>query len=134
MSGYMVAIGHNNSAGLALLDPQPARLVPLAYAEIIYGGEGYSSPEGYLQTVLTWSALQRRSATTYDMYGTILSAHGLSLTVTSADCTVYIPLDMNASTWVYANVIAQYEQRARRNPNYWNGLEITYSQIETFTP
>lgn len=124
MTSYAVATGWDNVDNLQVLDPQPARKVPLQHAEITYGGLGDSAPNGYLSTRVSWSVADR------EQYGSILSQHGLSLAVTSARMTVRIPLDDDATEWVRANVIVEYRQDASRDMAFWRGLELTYNRIE----
>lgn len=118
---YEIVVGWDDSAGLVELDPQPATPDGMLYPEVTPFPMGYGY-NGRPYIDVTWNAADR------DQYNDILTAHGLSDTVASAECTAMIR--KNDNTFADANVIANYTQEARRQMAFWGRLTIRYWIVE----
>lgn len=99
MSYYAVAIGHDNTAYMTTLTPQPDEEHPggSQYAQVDYAPDGSVALQGAYYTFI-WSEI------TQDDYEDILEDFGLD-SAHSAEVTIYARDDM-MKTWGYYNGVA----------------------------
>ena len=117
MSTYQIAIGHNNAAGLADIDPQPRtpRLIP---GRVVYAVSGLVYEDGGYRTQFIYDALG------WDDYTALLTAFGLS-SAKSALVTVRLRKDTDNS---FANYNAIIER-----PTFDETAEARLSRLVNIT-
>lgn len=118
---YRVALNHNNVAGLADMNPQPAAPEGVRYPELLYSGNGHAIVNGFRQIKLVWSAI------TISQYNNILSQFDLSETTRSRNVTVRIR--RNDGAFTNANAVAILPDEATREYALWKNLVILLNKV-----
>ncbi len=118
---YQISAGHDNTAGLTDITPQPACPDGIVYPEWVELPNGGSEPNGWAMAQLVFNdALQ---ASEFDAQ---LTAMGLS-TAYWAEVTVTLPKD-DRSFGNYNAVISK--PRSPRYKNWYSGVVYQLKQVE----
>lgn len=122
MQFIKAAPGFDNTAGYAEL--QCYQPYDIEYQEFLDGLDESVTPQGHRFATL------RIGAETYAEHTTSLAAFGLSHTVFSAECTVY--LQTNSGVWDDFNAIAKHRTGKQRSESggAWLDLEITVTELD----
>jgi hypothetical protein len=116
------AAGHDNTAGYAeLVCYQP---YDIEYAEFLDAIDESVIPQGNRFATI------RIGAATYSEYTAVLTAFGLSHTVFSANCTVY--LQGNDGVFDDFNGVAKHRTGKQRTDSggAWQDIEITVTELD----
>jgi hypothetical protein len=125
MSLYQIAINHDNTAGLAAIDPQPATPDAVQYPEIRNSADGGAVFHGDPYIDLVWTSLTR------EQYNALMTQHGLSQTVASCAITATIRDDNDAFS--NYNATALHLKSAKRGMAFWQKLTIRYRSLVAIT-
>jgi hypothetical protein len=126
-TSFSIADTHDNEAGYAAFDPQPNMPDGIQYLVHRKAASGLVYPDGVRVAILQFDR------PTPTQVSTILTAAGLSTTVTSNGVTVALPDDDDKTTFSDYNATAYYLRTREYLGRYFNGhyeylrikLEIT---------
>jgi hypothetical protein len=123
MTSYAVAPNFNNTAGLVVLDPQPAQPNILTWPNAVYGGDGLQGLTGYPTVELVWGNLLERAE-----FDILLNQCGLDLKYGSVIAGKRVTLRCldNDEAWVSFNAVVQAPRSIKRTYIGFDALTLAF--------